>query len=221
MNYENVSTFFGMSTVSVLHSLLPTHWLPFSVVGRAQNWTLGKTLLITAAGGFCHVVSTTLLGLTAATMANVFLSEESIHSMASILLIIMGLIYILQFSLGMGGHSHHHHPNMERVAVAGLILVPTLSPCATTLPVFLTAASSADFLVLSVLLLASTLTVMLTLVTLSFLGVAHIKKSYFEGISRYDKVMVGTCLCVIGVLTQFFHHHDGDGHDHDGHHHDR
>eukprot|EP00976_Prorocentrum_cordatum_P036569 744102-Prorocentrum_minimum.AAC.1 len=78
---EHLYTFFGMSTVSVLHSLLPTHWLPFSVVGRAHGWTLGKTLLITAAGGTCHVISTTLLGWTAATMANAVFSEETIHMM--------------------------------------------------------------------------------------------------------------------------------------------
>ena len=48
------------------------------------------------------------------------------------------------------------------MAIVGLIVVPALTPCATTLPVFLTAASSNDrqaFLVLSLLLLGSTLTV--------------------------------------------------------------
>lgn len=223
VNFEHFSTFLGMSSVSVLHSLLSTHWLPFSVVGRAHGWTLGKTLLITAAGGFCHVLSTTLLGWTAATMATAVLSEESIHSMASGLLIVMGLVYMLQFYLGWGAHHHHHHAknsHVERMAVLGLILVPTLSPCATTLPVFLTAASSKDrveFMVLSLLLLGSTLTVMLTLVTLSFLGAATLKKAAFEGISRYDKVVVGSILCLVGVITQLTHHHDHDhehGHDH-------
>ncbi|KAK9122402.1 hypothetical protein Syun_020019 [Stephania yunnanensis] len=34
------------ATVSLLHSFIPTHWLPFSIVGRAQNWTLSRTLLV-------------------------------------------------------------------------------------------------------------------------------------------------------------------------------
>eukprot|EP00241_Pyramimonas_parkeae_P011139 CAMPEP_0114261202 /NCGR_PEP_ID=MMETSP0058-20121206/20985_1 /TAXON_ID=36894 /ORGANISM="Pyramimonas parkeae, CCMP726" /LENGTH=226 /DNA_ID=CAMNT_0001376669 /DNA_START=87 /DNA_END=767 /DNA_ORIENTATION=+ len=209
-----------MSTVSVLHSLLPTHWLPFSVVGRAHGWTLSKTLLVTAAGGFCHVMSTTLLGWTAATMASAVLSEEAIHSMASGLLVLMGLIYTFQFWRGARGHHHHHHHghNAERLAVVGLILVPTLSPCATTLPVFLTAAGSNDhaaFAVLAALLLASTLTVMLTLVTLSYLGAATLKKTAFEGISRYDKLVVGVILVVVGVATQLAHHHDHDIHGED------
>mmetsp|Transcript_19363 Transcript_19363/g.32545 ORF Transcript_19363/g.32545 Transcript_19363/m.32545 type:complete len:229 (+) Transcript_19363:428-1114(+) len=219
MNMEHLSTFFGMSTVSVLHSLLPTHWLPFSVVGRAHGWTLGKTLLITAVGGTCHVISTTLLGWTAATMATAVLSEESIHMMASMLLVVMGLVYILQFRFGCGHHHHHRATNhsVERMAIIGLILVPTLSPCATTLPVFLTAASSDDkseFLVLAGLLWCSTLSVMLVLVSLSYVGVARLKGAVFEGISRYDKLAVGSCLCVVGVLTQLTHHHDGDGHEH-------
>ncbi|KAK9135566.1 hypothetical protein Syun_014896 [Stephania yunnanensis] len=43
---EDVSTIGGIATVSLLHSFIPTHWLPFSIVGRAQNWTLSRTLLV-------------------------------------------------------------------------------------------------------------------------------------------------------------------------------
>jgi hypothetical protein len=56
--------------------------------------------------------------------------------------------------------------------------------------------------------------VMLVLVSLSYVGVARLKGAVFEGISRYDKLAVGSCLCVVGVLTQLTHHHDGDGHEH-------
>eukprot|EP00240_Pyramimonas_obovata_P007185 CAMPEP_0118937564 /NCGR_PEP_ID=MMETSP1169-20130426/23157_1 /TAXON_ID=36882 /ORGANISM="Pyramimonas obovata, Strain CCMP722" /LENGTH=177 /DNA_ID=CAMNT_0006881237 /DNA_START=520 /DNA_END=1053 /DNA_ORIENTATION=+ len=162
-------------------------------------------------------------------MANAVFSEETIHMMASGLLVLMGVAYIMQYRLGCGGHRHSHHSHdhsVERMAIIGLILVPTLSPCATTLPVFLTAASSNDrmeFVVLAVLLLCSTLTVMLTLVTLSYLGVARLKGAAIEGISRYDKLAVGSCLCLVGVLTQLTHHHDhdhggpDDHDDHDGH----
>lgn len=45
---EGLAALLGMSSVSLLHSLLPTHWLPFSVVGRAHGWSLSKTLLISA-----------------------------------------------------------------------------------------------------------------------------------------------------------------------------
>jgi cadmium resistance protein CadD (predicted permease) len=204
---EQLSTIGGIATVSTLHAFIPTHWLPFSVVGRAQKWSLGTTLLVTALGAFCHTASTALLGLGAVKMAHSFLPEEVVHSVASILLVVLGLGYVILFLTGKGGHSHGHSHSMEKAAVAGLILVPTLSPCATVLPVFLAVGNSEDgsFLVLVVVLLLATLTVMLGLVTVSFLGAAQLK---FEFMTRYDKLLVGIVLCLVGILTNIFHHHD-------------
>ncbi|KAJ8568372.1 hypothetical protein K7X08_027905 [Anisodus acutangulus] len=67
---EDLSTIGGIATVSLLHSFIPTHWLPFSIVGRAQKWTLSRTLLVTAFGAVLHVISTSILGITAITITN-------------------------------------------------------------------------------------------------------------------------------------------------------
>ncbi|KAJ7536815.1 hypothetical protein O6H91_12G082900 [Diphasiastrum complanatum] len=208
---NELSTIGGIATVSLLHSFIPTHWLPFSIVGRAQKWTIGQTLLVTAFGAVCHVVSTSILGLTAITMANTIAGEETVHNLASLLLVVLGAGYVILFLSGKGGHTHSHNHSMEKMAVAGLILVPTLSPCATTLPVFLAVgnASSGSLLLAIAVLLVSTMAVMLTLVALSFYGASQIK---FHWIERYDKALVGTVLCVVGILTFLFHDHDGEGH---------
>ncbi|KAJ4883593.1 Uncharacterized protein Rs2_33686 [Raphanus sativus] len=134
---EDLSTIGGIATVSLLHSFIPTHWLPFSIVGRAKKWTLSRTLFVTAFGAVLHVISTALLGITAITMANTIAGEETVHKLASLLLVFLGGSYILLFLAGKGGHAHSHNQPMEKMAVAGLVLVPALSPCATTLPVFL------------------------------------------------------------------------------------
>eukprot|EP00249_Psilotum_nudum_P007931 c20918_g1_i2 orf=471-1181(-) len=211
LSAEDLSTVGGVATVSLLHSFIPTHWVPFSVVGRAQKWTLSQTLLVTAFGAVCHVFSTSLLGLTAITMANSIAGEETVHSLASLLLVFLGVSYIILFLCGKGGHSHNHNHSMEKMAVAGLILVPALSPCATTLPVFLAVGkSSSSLMVLAIaVLLFSTLAVMVTLVALSFYGASQLK---FHWIERYDKALVGTVLCLVGILTYIFHDHDGDDH---------
>eukprot|EP01018_Ginkgo_biloba_P037980 Gb_39679 [translate_table: standard] len=207
---KDLSTIGGIATVSLLHSFIPTHWLPFSIVGRAQKWTLSRTLLVTAFGAVCHVVSTSLLGITAITMANTIAGEERVHQLASLLLIILGASYVLLFIFGKGGHNHSHNHPMEKMAVAGLILVPALSPCATTLPVFLAVGNSSSMMVLAIIvLLFSTVTVMITLVALSFYGASQLK---FHWIERYDKVLVGTVLCLVGILTYVFHDHEGESH---------
>ncbi|KAK4763570.1 hypothetical protein SAY87_013008 [Trapa incisa] len=233
---EDLSTIGGIATVSLLHSFIPTHWLPFSIVGRAQKWTLSRTLLVSlieqdflchrlfdlvqrrrasqipfysAFGAVLHVLSTSVLGITAVTMANTIAGEETVHKLASLLLIVLGGSYILLFLSGKGGHTHAHNQPMEKVAVAGLILVPALSPCATTLPVFLAVGNSSSMMILAIIvLLFSTIVVMTSLVALSFYGASQLK---FHWVERYDKLLVGSVLCLVGLLTLLFHHHDHDG----------
>ncbi|MFQ6638842.1 hypothetical protein Gotur_014453 [Gossypium turneri] len=239
---EDLSTIGGIATVSLLHSFIPTHWLPFSIVGRAQNWTLSRTLFVSkspssnylcfrsnshiliprlkktplftvdkflsAFGAVLHVISTSLLGIAAITMANTIAGEETVHKLASLLLIVLGGSYILLFLSGKGGHSHSHNQPMEKMAVAGLVLVPALSPCATTLPVFLAVGNSSSMMVLAIIvLLFSTIAVMTSLVALSFYGASQLK---FRWVERYDKVLVGSVLCLVGILTLIFHDHDGE-----------
>ncbi|XP_031121463.1 uncharacterized protein LOC116024652 [Ipomoea triloba] len=205
----DLSTIGGIATVSLLHSFIPTHWLPFSIVGRAQKWTLSRTLIVTALGAVLHVLSTSLLGITAITISNTIAGEETVHKLASLLLIFLGGSYIILYLTGKGGHSHSHNQPMEKMAVAGLVLVPALSPCATTLPVFLAVGNSSSMMVLAIIvLLFSTITVMTSLVALSFYGASQLK---FHWVERYDKLLVGSVLCLVGILTLIFHDHDHDG----------
>ncbi|KAL6196043.1 hypothetical protein ACLB2K_031660 [Fragaria x ananassa] len=182
---EDLSTIGGIATVSLLHSFIPTHWLPFSIVGRAQKWTLSRTLFVTAFGAVLHVISTSILGITAVTMANTIAGEETVHKLASLLLVFLGGGYILLFLSGKGGHSHSHNQPMEKMAVAGLVLVPALSPCATTLPVFLAVGNSSSMMLLAIIvLLFSTITVMTSLVALSFYG-ADKSKQWSDSVADY------------------------------------
>ena len=41
-----IGIFGGIATVSLIHSLIPTHWLPFSVVARLHKWSIYQTLSI-------------------------------------------------------------------------------------------------------------------------------------------------------------------------------
>lgn len=52
---------------------------------------------------------------------------------------------------------------------------------------------------------------MTSLVALSFYGASQIK---FHWVERYDKLLVGSVLCLVGILTLLFHDHEGHGHGH-------
>lgn len=56
--------------------------------------------------------------------------------------------------------------------------------------------------------ICSTITVMTSLVALSFYGASQLK---FHWVERYDKLLVGSVLCMVGILTLIFHDHDHDG----------
>ena len=51
----------GFAT-AFLHAALPTHWLPFVLVGRGQRWSLTRVLGAAAAAGLAHIVTTALAG---------------------------------------------------------------------------------------------------------------------------------------------------------------
>lgn len=99
------------------------------------------------------MLSTAILDIAAVTMANTIAGEETVHKLASLLLVVLGGSYVVLFLCGKGGHSHSHHQPMEKMAVAGLVLVPALSPCATTLPVFLAVGNSSSMMVLAIIVL--------------------------------------------------------------------
>ncbi|XAR60255.1 hypothetical protein NMG60_11033539 [Bertholletia excelsa] len=161
-----------------------------------------------AFGGVLHVLSTSSLGITTITTYNTIAGEETVHKLGSLLLVILGGSYILLFLSGNGDHSHSHNRPMEKMVVAGLILVPALSPCATTLPAFLAVGNFSSMMVFAIIvLLFSTIAVMTSLVALSFYRASQLKVHWVE---RYNKLLVGAVLRLVGILTFVFHDHAGN-----------
>lgn len=104
--------------VAFLHAAIPTHWLPFVLVGRARKWTRAKTLAVTAAAGLGHVALTTLLGLLVAWFG--FTLNETVGGMfpwiAAGVLALLGVFYLWRQWTGAGILHHHppgsaHHPD--------------------------------------------------------------------------------------------------------------
>jgi hypothetical protein len=104
--------------VAFLHAAIPTHWLPFVLVGRARGWTRAKTVAITAAAGLGHVALTSLLGLAVAWFG--FTLNERVGDVfpwiAAGILLLLGVFYLWRQSTGAGILHHHppgsaHHPD--------------------------------------------------------------------------------------------------------------
>jgi len=104
--------------VGFLHAVIPTHWLPFVVAARVQNWNKTKTLVITGFAGAGHVLFTTALGVLVVWGGMAINSRigNMFPLLAGGALIALGIFYLVRQWKGghghvhlFGGHSHHDH----------------------------------------------------------------------------------------------------------------
>jgi len=198
---EQIAALVSMATVSLLHTLLPSHWLCFALAGKARSWSRRRTLAVTALAGGSHALSTIALGIAALLLGRSIFPEESMETVSALLLAGIGIVFLLQHLLGKG---HRHEEDLERMALAMLVLTPTLSPCTAVIPMFLVVAGGGVLMValVSATLVVTTIGAMLLLVSLTSLGVDRIR---FAFLSRYEKAVIGAILCLLGVLILLFH----------------
>jgi putative Mn2+ efflux pump MntP len=189
-------------TVALLHTLIPSHWLCFVVVGRAQGWRTRKTLAVTATAGFLHVISTFLIGVAIAAFGKAFFDpKETLERVSGLILIALGALYLVSH-LFHAGHHHDEDRNVrEKAAFVALLFSLLISPCSASIPLLVLASSGAGWatlLLIGGVLLVTTLGVMMLLVGLTSLGIERLQFAFFD---RYEKLIVGGVLCILGALV--------------------
>lgn len=191
--------------VAFLHAALPTHWLPFVLVGRAQGWSSRRILGVTALAGLGHVLFTAALGvaLTGAGLALGPRLGELFPRAVGALLIALGLAYLLRQWLR-PGHSHGDPEKVlggrsEAAAIAALVMVLTFSPCEAFLPIYLANIRYgwAGFVLLSLVLAVGTALAMLVFTSLCLAGADRLR---LERLARYEAAVIGVVLCMLGVF---------------------
>ncbi|MBI4532110.1 MAG: hypothetical protein HY709_11395 [Candidatus Latescibacteria bacterium] len=201
-----LSLLIGGLIVSVLHAILPNHWLPFVLAGRAQRWSHAKTLAIALIAGGGHVMLTTLLGgILMWVGTGIFAYFEVVSTpVVGGLLTIVGVFYVVSY-FRHRGHGHtHHHALSDKMAVLSLITMLTFSPCEAFLPIYLSAAPYGwgAFVLLSCILAVGTLGGILILVSLTFKGM---ERFAFPFVERYEGLILGLILVLLGGSVTFLH----------------
>lgn len=94
-----VLLFLSSCSTAIIHALIPDHWLPFALMGRAQEWSERRTLLLAGLTGVVHVTVSIVVGvaivLTGTDQAR-RLAERlgaSIETLGGGLLVAFGLAY--------------------------------------------------------------------------------------------------------------------------------
>lgn len=203
------SILIGSLTLSMLHALIPSHWLPFVTIGRVEHWSSRQTLLITTIAGLAHTVSTTLLGVLVSLAG--WQLAENYHDLSEraipLLLVALGLWYLMQHLRHRHAHDHID-PSVARknrsfgTLVLSLGLAMFLSPCLEIEAYFLSAGAKGWGAVMLVALVYNivTLTGMLVMVALTRRGLQSVDAHWFE---HNENLITGLTLVGLAVLNFF------------------
>ena len=107
----------AVGLVGVLHTIVPDHWVPITLIARQQGWGRGETARAALLAGTGHVLSTLAIALIAwiAGVAAASRFGEAVDTLASAALIVFGGWIALSalremHRTGGHGHSHWHRP---------------------------------------------------------------------------------------------------------------
>ena len=96
----------GSIIISLLHAVIPNHWLPVIAIGRKEHWTIKEVTKVTFICALAHGISTILIGVILSFLG-AKLDNNITHFtniIAPIILISIGLIFI---------YRHHRHKHFH------------------------------------------------------------------------------------------------------------
>ena len=194
--------------LSLIHAIIPNHWLPLVAIGKVERWNKSTTLWATAISGFAHVASTILIGIIVGWAG--YKLASSYHYISKVaapaILIIFGMVYIARNFLG---HKHHHHfdeqlaPNTPFVTVVlSLSIGMFFSPCIELESYYFTAGTFgwAGIIVVSLVYLVVTVAAMVIYVALAIEGINRFNWRFLE---MNEKAIIGAVLIIVGLTTYF------------------
>ncbi|MGF7219150.1 hypothetical protein GGR92_005332 [Spirosoma lacussanchae] len=199
----------GSLTLSLLHALIPSHWLPFVTIGQTERWSLRQTLTVTAIAGLAHTVSTTLLGVLVSLAG--WQLAENYHDLSEraipLLLLALGLWYLMQHLRHRHVHDHIDAGAARKARSFSALLLSLglamfLSPCLEIETYFLSAGAKGGSAVLLVALIYNVITLsgMLLMVTLGRRGLQRVNPHWFE---HNENLITGLTLVGLAVFNFF------------------
>jgi nickel/cobalt exporter len=194
--------------ISLLHALIPNHWLPILAIGKQHKWTIGEVTEVTFFTALAHVSSTLGIGLLLG-WAGKHLAEhvEHItHVLAPAVLIVMGIVYIYR-------HYRHQHFHLhgqpvqsanKKAVIASLSLAMFLSPCMEIEALFLMAGIQSTQLLLTIAVVYTVVTLggMLIWVRIAYYGLLKIDSHKIE---HNAGIITGLTLLLTGIASIFIH----------------
>lgn len=196
----------GSILLSLLHAVIPSHWLPVLSIGKKENWSIKEVTQVTFLAGLAHALSTimigVILGLLGLQLSNNI--QYFTHFIAPATLIMLGIFFIYQHH--MHRHFHLHQvpkPSLSKPKIImALVIAMFLSPCLEIEAYFLLAGTKGWWAVLTiaVLYLVISVTGMVLWVRLAYRGILKLN---WHTLEHNAGIITGCTLIVTGILSFF------------------
>jgi len=215
-------------SIGFLHTIIGVdHSLPFVVLGRAQGWTLHKTLFVTVLCGVGHVLSSVVLGGMGIGLGVAITRLQWIETwrggVAAWTLILFGLAYA-GWSLarqrrrqrrvhahGESVHSHEHrgagehrHEGLSPAALTAwsLFIIFVLGPCEPLIPLLMVPALSLGAWAVLPVAGAFGLTTIGTMVLVVTVGYFGVSLPMFQRLEAHAHTLAGLAIAASGLAIQ-------------------
>jgi ABC-type nickel/cobalt efflux system permease component RcnA len=206
----------AVAAVGVLHTMVPDHWVPITLIARQRGWSLVQTARAALVAGTGHVLSTLAIAVVV-WMAGVAAAQRFGHvaeTLASLALVLFGGWIAVSALLEMHNghdHGHDHHPGHNHAdghshaaeaktgSRTALLLILGSSPMVEGIPAFFAAGRYGVGLivVMSLVFAAATTATYLALCVGSVAGLARISLGPLE---HYGEVLSGAFIALIGAV---------------------
>ena len=200
----------AVAAVGVLHTIVPDHWVPITLIARQRGWSQAETARMALKAGAGHVLSTLAIALVI-WIAGVEVATRFGHwvdTIASVALIGFGAWIAIGAwrDLRTGhGHSHdhghgHQHPHPEKTKNrTALLLILGSSPMVEGIPAFFAAGKYGVGLIILMSLMFAATTIA-TYVLLCVYSVAGLQRVSLGPLERYGEVLSGGFIALVGLV---------------------
>lgn len=197
----------GSLLISLLHAVIPNHWLPVLAIGKKEGWSLAETTRITFFAGMAHVISTVIIGLLLGLIGGELTQhiEDFTRIIGPSILILIGLYFVRQH------YTHHHfHLQKEQIEkkrkkssiILALIVAMFLSPCMEIEAYFLLAGSKGWHMLAAIAAMYSVITIagMLIWIRIVYKGLLKLNWHKWE---HNAGIITGLVLIITGIISFF------------------
>ena len=210
----------AVAAVGVLHTIVPDHWVPITVMARQRGWSKSETARAALQAGTGHVLSTLAIAvvvwIAGAAAARRF--GAVIDTVSSVALIVFGLW--IAVSAWHEQHHSHEHPlqhspeqkvhaheqkagnnsdtTRERTSRTALLLILGSSPMVEGIPAFFAAGKYGVGLIAAMAVVFAVSTIV-TYILFCLYSTTLLRRLKFGALERYGEVLSGTAIAIVGL----------------------